>query len=80
MLPPTWNTDCAKPYRPPEARRATRDDSGWNTAEPSPTMAAPRTSIDAGIFFRPSFHYSRFAGDAKERRVEMARLSRQVGT
>ena len=39
-LPPTWNTDCAMPYRPPDAARATRDDSGWNTAEPSPTSAA----------------------------------------
>ena len=27
-LPPTWKTDCASPCRPPEAIRATRDDSG----------------------------------------------------
>ena len=27
-LPPTWNTDWASPARPPEARRATREDSG----------------------------------------------------
>ncbi|MNR20680.1 hypothetical protein D3C85_1375350 [compost metagenome] len=27
-LPPTWNSDCANPCRPPEAMRATRDDSG----------------------------------------------------
>src|SRR5271167_4897166 len=27
-LPPTWNIDCAKPWRPPEARRAMREDSG----------------------------------------------------
>ena len=27
-LPPTWNTDWAMPCRPPEAIRATRDDSG----------------------------------------------------
>ena len=27
-LPPTWNTDCASPCRPPDAMRATRDDSG----------------------------------------------------
>ncbi len=39
-LPPSWNTDCANPYRPPEASRAMRADSGWNTAEPSPTSAA----------------------------------------
>ena len=39
-LPPSWNTDCAKPKRPPEARRAMRADSGWNTAEPRPTSAA----------------------------------------
>ena len=28
VLPPTWNTDCARPWRPPDANRATRDDSG----------------------------------------------------
>ena len=26
--------------QPPEASRATRDDSGWNTADPRPTSAA----------------------------------------
>ena len=40
VLPPTWNSDCAKPKRPPEAIRATRDASGWNTEEPTPTIAA----------------------------------------
>jgi hypothetical protein len=40
VLPPTWNSDWAKPCRPPEAMRATRDDSGWNTDEPTPTSAA----------------------------------------
>src|SRR5690606_30523681 len=35
-LPPTWNSDWAKPCLPPEARRASRDASGWNTAEPNP--------------------------------------------
>ena len=30
-LPPTWNTDWARPWRPPEASRATREDSGWKT-------------------------------------------------
>ena len=39
-LPPTWNSDCANPGRPPEAMRATREDSGWNTDEPDPTKAA----------------------------------------
>lgn len=39
-LPPTWKMDCARPGRPPEAMRATRDDSGWNTEEPVPTSAA----------------------------------------
>ena len=38
-LPPTWNSDCANPCRPPDAIRATRDDSGWNTADPIPTSA-----------------------------------------
>jgi hypothetical protein len=27
-LPPTWNIDCASPWAPPEAMRATREDSG----------------------------------------------------
>src|SRR5277367_7124091 len=27
-LPPTWKIDCANPWRPPEARRAIREDSG----------------------------------------------------
>ena len=43
-LPPTWNSDCARPYRPPEARRATREDSGWKIAEPRPISAAPNSS------------------------------------
>src|SRR5678815_3661973 len=30
-FPPTWNSDCASPCRPPDAIRAMRDDSGWNT-------------------------------------------------
>jgi len=45
MLPPTWNTDCAKPWRPPDAMRATREDSGWNTEEPEPIRAAATSSI-----------------------------------
>ena len=43
-LPPTWNSDCARPCRPPDAMRATRDDSGWNTDEPQPTSAAATSS------------------------------------
>jgi len=39
-LPPTWNRDWASPNWPPEAMRATRDDSGWNTDEPTPVRAA----------------------------------------
>jgi hypothetical protein len=39
-LPPTWKSDCAKPYRPPAAMRATLDASGWNTDEPIPIKAA----------------------------------------
>ena len=39
-LPPTWKIDCASPWRPPEAMRATRADSGWKTAEPEPISAA----------------------------------------
>jgi hypothetical protein len=48
-LPPTWKSDCASPCCPPEAIRATRDDSGWNTAEPMPTIAtAHRTMRKVG--------------------------------
>jgi hypothetical protein len=36
VLPPTWKIDCASPGCPPEARRAMREDSGWNTDEPVP--------------------------------------------
>ncbi len=39
-FPPTWNSDCASPCCPPEASRAMREDSGWNTADPLPIMAA----------------------------------------
>ena len=45
VLPPTWKIDCAKPWRPPDASRATRDDSGWNTAEPRPTSAAAISTV-----------------------------------
>ena len=45
VLPPTWNTDCAKPCCPPEASRATRDDSGWKMADPMPTKAAASSTI-----------------------------------
>ena len=48
-LPPTWKSDCARPCCPPDAMRATRDDSGWNTAEPMPTSAtAHRTMAKVG--------------------------------
>jgi hypothetical protein len=40
VLPPTWNSDWADPCCPPEAMRATRDESGGNTDEPTPTSAA----------------------------------------
>ncbi len=51
-LPPTWNNDCASPCCPPDAMRATRDDSGWNTADPIPTIATaastmPKVGADA---------------------------------
>jgi hypothetical protein len=36
VLPPTWNTDCARPWRPPDDIRAMRDDSGWKIDEPTP--------------------------------------------
>ena len=45
VLPPTWNSDWANsdwadPCNPPEAMRATRDELGGNTDEPTPTSAA----------------------------------------
>ncbi len=43
-LPPTWNSDWARPWRPPEAMRATRDEFGWKIAEPMPTMQAAPVS------------------------------------
>ncbi len=45
VLPPTWNSDCARPCCPPEAMRATRDDSGWKIDEPVPTSAAASSTI-----------------------------------
>ena len=38
-LPPIWKMDCAIPFAPPDARRATFDDSGCSTDEPTPTKA-----------------------------------------
>src|SRR3569832_1955398 len=43
-LPPTWKIDCARPCRPPEAMRATRDASGWKIDGPLPTSAAAASS------------------------------------
>ena len=43
--PPTWNSDWANPCRPPDASRAMRVDSGWNTDDPVPISAAPTSSI-----------------------------------
>ena len=43
-LPPVWNSDCAKPCRPPEATRAIRDDSGWKIDDATPISAAPASS------------------------------------
>ena len=44
VFPPTWKRDCASPCCPPEAMRATRADSGWNTEDPTPTSAAENKS------------------------------------
>ena len=44
-LPPSWNSDCASPKRPPAASRATREDSGWKTADPNAISMAPTTRI-----------------------------------
>ena len=54
-LPPTWKKDWAKPCRPPEAIRATRDDSGWKIDEPMPTHAtAASTRPKVGAIDRSS--------------------------
>jgi hypothetical protein len=45
VLPPTWNSDCAMPCLPPEAMRATREDSGWKIDEPVPTRAAATSTV-----------------------------------
>src|SRR5882762_7474874 len=50
-LPPTCKSDCDSPCCPPDATRATRDDSGWNTADPTPmrpvaTRMVPRFAAD----------------------------------
>src|SRR4051812_43829981 len=44
-LPPTWNSDCASPYRPPDAIRAMRDDSGWKIDDPTPISPAASNRI-----------------------------------
>ena len=41
----TWNSDCAKPKRPPEASRATREASGWKVEEPMPIRPAASSSM-----------------------------------
>ena len=45
-LPPTWKRLWAKPCRPPEAARATREASGWKTA--LPIRSPRRTRADSG--------------------------------
>ncbi len=42
--PPTWNSDCAKPWRPPDATRAIRDASGWKIDDPIPIKTAAASS------------------------------------
>jgi hypothetical protein len=46
VLPPTWNIDCAVPKRPPEARRAMREASGWKVDDPTPMSAAETSSVE----------------------------------
>ena len=43
-VPADLEDRCARPSLPPEARRATRDDSGWKTAEPMPINEAANNS------------------------------------
>ena len=44
-LPPTWKNDCANPWRPPDAARAIRDDSGWKIDDPNPTSPVATSTI-----------------------------------
>ena len=51
-LPPTWKIDCANPCWPPDASRATRELSGWNTDEPMPPIPLhhiPKASFNVSL-------------------------------
>ena len=46
LFPPTWKNDCANPRTFRQAAMwATRDDSGWNTDEPTPMSDTENRSI-----------------------------------
>ncbi len=68
-LPPTWNSDCAKPCAPPEARRATREDSGWKIAEPIPSNAAPASTTSKARRKSQYCKAQQRAGHAKRQRI-----------
>ena len=42
ILPPSWNNDWAKPWRPPEAMRATRDEFGMEDRRTDPDEGGGR--------------------------------------
>src|ERR1039458_2764541 len=68
-VPPRENSDCANPYRPPDARRAMRAASGWKIADPSPmnptdSRIAPKPgALDSRM--RPATLEAIPAGNAK---------------
>ncbi len=68
-LPPTWNTDCARPCRPPEASRATREDSGWNTEEPMPISAAASENHEVARGKRHDEQADQRGGHAEHQRI-----------
>ena len=43
--PPTWNSDCAKPCRPPEAMRAMRVDFGMEDRRAGADQRGAESSI-----------------------------------
>ena len=68
-VPPSVNSDCAKPWRPPDAMRAMREASGWKTADPTPisptdSRIAPKPgALESRI--RPAMLEAMPAGSAK---------------
>ena len=72
-LPPTWKSDCAKPCRPPEAIRATRDDSGWKIDEPMPTQPTATSTSAEGRRQRQQQQADQREAHADRQRIRLGR-------